>query len=120
MNSIIRETTEQINDFLNTKAELENPSSVMEMLNDASSLLGTCSGNIATCEKIYLEKLGLLAAEYAGRPATVAKNIIMGKLSEELYYKTLCESQDKQLHYKIESLRTMISFLKNEMSAIRS
>lgn len=119
MTEIIKKNCILIGKFISEKASLEDPASVMERLNEASALLGTASYDVAECERIYNIKLGELAEQYSEYSPTTAKNIITGKLSEEIYYKTLAESQDKQLHYVIESLRTMISFLKNEMNAIK-
>ncbi len=120
MTSIIRENTKLIGKFLSEKANLEDPAGVLQRLNDAASLMGTSSYNTAEMERIFVTKKGILADEYKSYGATTAKNIIEGKMAEEIYYKALIESQDKSLHYLIESLRTMISYLKNEMNAIRN
>lgn len=119
MQTTIQSNLEAIREFLHEKADVADPVGVVERLNDAVSLLGLSSETIAEAEKIYLIRLGVLAEQYRDVAATAAKNIIAGKLHEELYYKTLAESYDKQLHYTIESLRTVISFLKTEMQSVK-
>lgn len=119
MQTTIKANLDAIRKFLNEKSDVSDPVGVVERLNEAVSLLGLSSETIAGAENIYLIRLGVLAEQYKDMSATAAKNIIAGKLHEELYYKTLSESYDKQLHYTIESLRTIISFLKTEMSSVK-
>lgn len=120
MTSLIRENTVLIGKFLSEKVNVEDPVGVVEKLRDAVSLLGTSSYNTAQCEMELVKARGILAEEYKSYSTTTAKNIIEGKLFEQIYYKTLCESQDKQLHYMCEALRTIISYLKTEINSVRN
>ena len=120
MTVIIIENSKLIGKFLSEKVNVEDPVGVVEKLRDAVSLLGTSSYNTASCEMELAKARGLLAEEYKSYQATTAKSIIEGKLSEHIYYRTLCDSQDKQLHYMIESLRTIISYLKTEINSVRN
>lgn len=103
---------------MDKKVGLEDPVGVADKLNSLSNLLGLSSECIAWARKYYDEKLGTLvmSPEFKGMSATDKKMFFAMKSSDEIYLVNYAESLNKDLHYCIESLRTLISYLKQEMA----
>jgi len=108
---------DQIGNALSLEIDNSNPAEILGKLNELTNLLSTSSHAVALAEMIYSEKLMQLTenSQYVKLSATDKKMIFAGKAKKEIYYVTLTERQNKSITHSIDALRSMISFLKQEM-----
>jgi hypothetical protein len=94
---------------------------IAQKINILSALLSTSSHAVALSQQIYARKMGELtqSVEYINRTATDKKNIFAGLLNHEGYYVDLCDRQNKSIVHAIEALRSILSYLKTEMSHLQ-
>jgi hypothetical protein len=113
---------EEIETEMKKKVSIDVPTDVLEKLGNLSEMLATNSQCVAWSEKIYNLKLGkLITAEaYKGMAMTDKKILFASLAAEEIRCMTLAEVQSKDLHYEIEALRSMLSYLKAEMDAAKT
>lgn len=113
----LKKNIEAINQVLDLKIDRTNPEEVMGKLNELASILSLSATTVALAESSYNEKIGQLADDYstAGISATDRKMIFQGKAKDEIYYMTLSERQNKAITHACDSLRSILSFVKEEM-----
>lgn len=109
---------QQIGKEIALEIDKDNPQEVMGKLGTLTNLLATSSHAVALSEMLYSEKLMSLteANTWVGMSATDKKMIFAGRAKNEVYYVTLADRQNKAIVHSIDALRSIISFLKNEMS----
>lgn len=114
----LKEISSQIGKAIALSIDKDNPQEVLGKLNELTALLASSSHCVALAESIYSEKLMQLteAGTWAGLTATDKKMIFAGRAKTEIYYVTLSERQNRALTHSIDALRSMISYLKSEMS----
>jgi hypothetical protein len=105
---------EYLEEFLRRKVNASSPEDIIKRLNDATNLLGMSAELCATTEKIYNRKYAELVEKYPDVNISKLKIIAAGELADEYYNMTYSERLNKELHYTIESLRSIISYLKEE------
>jgi hypothetical protein len=113
----ITESNKIIREAMDSVVNIAVPDLVLEKLNKLSSVLGTSSQCVADSEKIYNDKIGelILAKEYKSLGATDKKLLFQSLASEEIHLLNYSSQLNKDLHYAIESCRSMLSFIKSEM-----
>jgi hypothetical protein len=107
---------EEVKLAVSSKVDLNNPISVLEKLN----LIANIQGTAAECkarfqfllERHTLNKLSI-TDNYNGSAAE-KKAILNAEVAGVSFYDTWCELVIKEMHYRIEILRTSLSYLKSE------
>jgi hypothetical protein len=115
----ITESNKIIREAMDSEVNISVPDMVVEKLNKLASVLGTSSQCVADSEKIYHDKIGelILCKEYKNMGATDKKLLFQSLASEEIHMLNYSSQLNKDLHYAIESCRSMLSFIKSEMEA---
>lgn len=109
---------DQIGTALALQASRDNPDDLMGKLSELTNLLGSSAQSISLAEQIYNEKLMQLVLDnrYTKLGATEKKMLFAGLAKKEISYVTLSTELNRSLMKGIESLRSMLSYLKAEMS----
>jgi hypothetical protein len=117
----IEKGLEQIQSLIERQATIDSPVDVMEKLNDCVNILGMSAEIVAWTEKKYNDKLSLLclAKEYSKLSATDKKMVFAGALSNEIMFHTKAERLNKALVHTCDALRSMLSFIKEELKNIK-
>ena len=107
---------EQVKQAVSAKVDLTNPISVLEKLNVITDIQGTAAECKARfqflLEKHTLSKLAI-TDNYNGSAAE-KKAILNAEVAGVSFYDTWSELVIKEMHYRIEILRTSLSYLKSE------
>lgn len=113
---------EQIATSLALDIDRENPEEVMGKMNELMNLLPSSAHAVSLAEMIYSEKIMQLTLDkqFTGMTATDKKMIFAGRAKKEGYFVTLTERQNKALVHAIEGLRTIISYIKEQMRTLPS
>ena len=95
------------------------PDQIVEKLNKLSNILGLSSQCIADSEVLYSKKIEELIQDrqYSKMTATDKKLLFNSLASEEMKVMNYSAQLNKDLHYCVESCRSMLSYLKSEMQA---
>ena len=109
-----------IQEQLAVQVGIESPTCILEKLNNLTNILGMSAEVLAWSEKIYNEKLMevTLMKQYKDLSATDKKMVFAGILSKEILQHTKSERLNKALTHSIDGLRSMLSFLKEEVKRI--
>lgn len=115
---ILKELTDQIGNAISEEIDRNNPEEVTGKLSELAALQSTASHAMALSEMVYNNKLMDLVQEqqYLKLSATDKKYIFLGKAKMEGYYVTLCERQTRSLSHSLDALRSILSFMKAEMT----
>ena len=95
----------------------QEPSALMERLNELSSLLGT-SAQVLSSYQFHVDTARLNAVTIAkreGYSGNMAKDFIEGTCAEIRAEMKLAERQNAALVHSIESVRSILSFTKSEL-----
>lgn len=113
---------EQIANSLALEIDRENPEEVMGKMNELMNLLPSSAHAVSLAEMIYSEKIMQLTLDeqFRGLSATDKKYVFTGRAKREGYFVTLTERQNKALVHAIEGLRTIISYIKEQMRTMPS
>jgi hypothetical protein len=107
---------EQVRLAVSAQVDLTNPMSVLDKLNVITNIQGTATECKARfqflLERHTISKL-TITDNYNGSAAE-KKAILNAEVSGVSFYDTWCEYLIKEMHYKIEILRTALSYLKSE------
>jgi len=117
----IKKNLDIIREIMDIKVVLDNPTGVAEKLENMQGMAGLSAECIAWARKRYDEKLKFLTMNkaYKDFSPTDRKIIFGGEASEEIFLVNYAESLNKDYHYSIEALRTLISYLKQELNSIK-
>ena len=113
----ISESLKSIRQELDTPADVSDPDGVASKLVRLSSLEGLSVELIAETNKEYNVKLAnlMVMPQYKSLSATDKKLVFAGVAANEIYNMQLAEGYNKEIHYQIEGVRSLISKLKEEM-----
>lgn len=95
---------------------IDNPLDCLEKLNNLVCYLGNSSECISKSEYLYSQQINQLidTGIFDSYNASERKLYIEGKLRDVLYCVKFSETVNKDLHYAIEGLRSIISAQKEE------
>jgi len=118
----LKEICQQIGKALALEIDRSNGDEVAGKLQQLTTLLATSSHAVALAESLYAEKIMQLAEDnkYTGFSATDKKMIFGGRAKSEVYYVTLTTRQNSSLVHSIDALRSMLSYIKEEMSRLQT
>lgn len=108
----------QIGATLALQASKDNPDDLMGKLTELTNLLGSSAHSISIAEEMYNEKLMQLVLDnkYTKLGATEKKMLFAGLAKKEISYVTLSTELNRSLMKAIESMRSLLSYLKAEMN----
>lgn len=111
----------QIGDAISQEIDKDNPDELIGKLQELAALQSTASYALALAEQLYNTKIAslLISGLYTKYSATDRKQIFVELAKDELFYYNLIERFTKNISYSIESLRTMISYMKVEFEKSR-
>lgn len=94
-----------------------DPVGAMEKLEKLGGIMGLSAECHANAERLYNQRLADLVQENASSPlnTTDKKLLFQGKLAEEIHLMTLAEQYSKKIDKSIEALRSVLSYLKQEI-----
>lgn len=102
------------------KIDCSDPRAIVEHLSEITSIMGT--GVTAKAQFQFLtEKLSfskLIVLNNDDRSATEKKMLIAYEIGDCSYYNNIMELLIKECHYKIEILRSSLSYSKSELNLI--
>lgn len=108
----------QIGKCISQKIDENNPSELKGKIDELSTLLSLSAHAVALSEKVYNLRVTELFGELDGYTSTDKKMLIQGRASDEIYYLTLCERQNKALVHRIDGLRSILSYIKTELERL--
>lgn len=117
MNASIQNDLDCIVQAMNQPVNKDVPDMVAEKLNNLTVLLALSSKTIADSERRYNEALTSYVKGNAKLNITTIKLLFSGDNSDICYQNTYAVQLNKDLHYAIEALRSLLSYLKAEMQA---
>jgi hypothetical protein len=117
MNASIQADLDCIVQAMNQPVNKDLPDMVAEKLNNLTVLLALSSKTIADSERRYNEALTAYIHGNKGVNITTIKLMFSGDNSDVCYQSTYAVQLNKDLHYAIEALRSLLSYLKAEMQA---
>lgn len=108
---------DQIGNALALQASRDNPDDLMGKLTELTNLLGSSALSVSIAEELYNEKLMQLVLDnkYTKLGATEKKMLFAGLAKKEISYVTLSTELNRSLMKCIESMRSLLSYLKAEM-----
>ncbi len=111
----------QIGEAISQEIDRDNPDELIGKLQELAALQSTASYALALAEQLYNTKIAsfLVSGLYAKYSATDRKLVFSELAKDELFYYNLIERYTKNISYSIESLRTMISYMKVEFEKSR-
>jgi hypothetical protein len=112
---------ELICDKMSLPVSIDNPEGILTKLNDLSNLLGLNSQCLTSAEMLYNKKIGELiqsSSVSASLGAAEKKQLYAYLAATEVRVLRGAENISRDLHYQLDSLRTMISYLKAELNNI--
>lgn len=114
----VKELTTMISDKISQRVDKDNADSICYRLEELTALQATAAYALSLSEMVYNEKLSSLVMqpEYKSYTATDKKMVFAGLAKEEIFYMTLSERLAKNISYSIEAMRSLLSFLKQEMT----
>lgn len=102
------------------KVDCSNPTEIVAHLTELTAVMATGVSAKAQfqmlTEKLSFQKTMNLNNDNMG--ATERKIVIAYEIGDCSFYNVLCEMLIKEVHYKIEILRSALSFCKQEMNSI--
>jgi len=107
-----------IREVMDRRVGIENPEGVLDKLNDLGNMLGLSGNLIAHAKKHYNLKAKGLIGELFAMKATDRKLKMDIEATDEQYLIDETTALNKDLHYCVEALRSMLSYLKQEMAKI--
>ena len=116
----IKSSLELIQTAIEKPATIDSPTCILEKMEESVNLLGLSSEVYAWSERLYNEKLGalILAKEFKTLQATDKKMLFASMAAEEIMLHSKAERLNKALTHSIDGLRSMLSFLKEEVKRI--
>jgi len=117
MNDTIQADIDCIVKAMNEPVNKDVPDMVAQKLNNLTVLLALSSKTIADTDRRYNEALSAYVKGNAKMNITTIKLLFSGDNSDICYQNTYAIQLNKDLHYAIEALRSLLSYLKAEMQA---
>lgn len=113
----IKQGLEQIKSAIVPIEDITNCQEIMSKLNDLVQWMPSSASYVAVTERIYAEKISQLTLNklYSGMSASDKKLIFNGIAGEEYELKILAERLNRALVHSSDSIRSMLSTVKEEM-----
>jgi len=108
----------EVRKVLDMKVDHSEPMSLIVKLENISNILGLSAEILAWTEKHYNSKIADLNNIYDKKSPTDRKFIFGEAAKYEIYFNTLAEKYNKEIHYQIDLLRTLISFVKKDFDTL--
>jgi predicted thioredoxin/glutaredoxin len=117
----LKELTTMLGKSISEKIDKDNPDEVNGKLMELSALQSTGSYALSLAGMVLNEKIAELISDnqFSGMSATDKKMIFNGRAKQEIFYKDLAEAQLKSIHYSIEAMRSILSFMKSEQQNLK-
>lgn len=111
----------QIGDAIGQTIDRENPDEVLGKLQELASLQSTASYCLATAKELHNRKVAnlLVSGLHKDYSATDRKLIFLELAHEEVFLQNLIERYVANISHSIESLRSILSFMKHELDQSR-
>lgn len=112
----VKELTTQIGKAISEQIDKENGDEVTGKLMELSALQSSSSYAVSLSEMVYNEKIAELIndTQFSKLSATDKKMVFNGRAKNEIFYVDLAAAQLKSIHYSIEALRSILSYMKQE------
>lgn len=111
----------KIRQVMDSVATIDSPESVLNKLNELQNIIGLSSECMAWASKLYEEKVAeyYISRDIIKKPSAMENKIIANDhAKDEGMLLNYANGINKDVHYQIESLRTMLSYLKQEIKSI--
>lgn len=111
----------QIGKAIGENIDRENPDEVLGKLQELASLQSTASYCLAVAKKLHNKKIAtlLVSGLYNAYSATDRKSIFLELANDEVFQLNLIERYVANISHSIDSLRTILSFIKHELGQTR-
>lgn len=118
MNQEVQKNCATIRSIIDQAIDTSNPQEVIGKLSECSNILGLSAHTVglATHDLHQAEYKSLQTIE--NDKQHIMKIKLNNATKYERYYLNYAEALNKELHYKIESLRSILSYCKEEMNKI--
>jgi hypothetical protein len=114
----IKENLELIKRVLDMKVIPTDPNCLLDKMAMIASVQSLSADTIVFAEKDYNVKLNQVNNSYSSKSSTERK-VIFGEAGKyEIYYQSLAERYNKEIHYQIDILRTLISYIKKDFDTL--
>lgn len=114
----VKESILIIREIMDREVGIDNPEGILTKLNDVASVLGLSGQLIAVAKFLYNQKAASIKEELYELKAAERKFKMEIEAIDELYLIDETTALNKDLHYSQEALRSMLSYLKQELSSI--
>lgn len=106
-----------IDGIISIEVDSTDGNKISDRISICAALLSTSANSVAISQKIYNERLAeiLIEVEPHRMNATDKKLLLTGRLSEESYWLKYAERINAGLVHAIESYRSMLSYIKEDM-----
>ena len=112
---------EAVRRVIAAKISMDNPIEVLKQMENIQSIQALAAHTKASltylCNKYALQKLPLLDQE-SGKNANEKKYILNAEMGDVLFYDEVMELLIKEMHYQVEILRSILSYLKTEIEKL--
>ena len=111
----------KIRQVMDSVATIDSPESVLNKLNELQNIIGLSSECMAWASKLYEEKVAeyYISRDIVKKPSAMENKIIAnGHAKDEGMLLNYANGINKDVHYQINSLVTMLSYLKEELKKL--
>lgn len=114
----LKNVCDQIGKALSEKVDSSNPAEIVGKIEALTSLMSSSAYAVGLANKLYARKImELTEASVGGKLSVTEKKLVFdGKAYEELYFVNLADRQNKGITHAIDGLRSIISYLKQELA----
>ena len=114
----IEESVLIIRQVMDMEVDVSDPVGVLDKLNGLSNVLGLSGNLIAHAKRNYNIKAKSMLGELFAMKTTDRKLYLDTKATDEQFLVDETTALNKDLHYNVESCRSMLSYIKQEMLRI--
>lgn len=102
---------------VSTETDLSNPLSILSSIEAIINSLPTGATAKAMLDYLYAKNMAqkVLGIKDENLSANEKKALLTAEIGDVLFYNNLCEYLIKEAHYKLDSLRSALSYLKSEV-----
>lgn len=111
----LHDNLNKIRQVMDSVATIDSPESVLNKLNDLQNIVGLSSECVAWATKLYESKIADGYELYVNESASDKKIFANDHAKDEGMMFNYATQMNKDLHYQMTSLITMLSYLKAEL-----